>query len=85
MNVTLTPAQTESVLSQAKAEVVQAILTEYRDRLTLVSRKETAKLLKVNPRTIDSMGIPRVSLCVGKRICYRMSDIAACIEANLER
>jgi|APGre2960657404_1045060.scaffolds.fasta_scaffold280427_2 hypothetical protein len=85
MNITLTPEQLETVLSQARAEIVQHILTECRDRITLISRSQAAGLLNVEPRTMDAMGIPRVSLCVGKRIGYRLSDIVSYIEANLER
>jgi hypothetical protein len=85
MNVTLTAAQLEQIMDEAKADIVKAVLTEYRDRITLVSKSQAAGLLNVEPRTMDAMGIPRVALCVGKRIGYRLSDIAAVIEANIER
>jgi hypothetical protein len=85
MNITLTPEQLETVLSQARAEIVQHILTECRDRITLISRSQAAGLLNVEPRTLDAIGIPRAAFCVGKIIRYRLADIASFIEANLEK
>ena len=85
MNITLTPSQLESVLAEAKAEIVKSILTEYRDRITLVSKAQAAGLLNVEGKTLDAIGMPRVVISAKSKIAYRLSDIADFIEANLER
>jgi len=85
MNITLTPDQLQSVLNQARAEVVQTILAKHGDELTLISKAQAAGLLDVDGKTLDSMGIPRVVLCAKKKIAYRLCDIKAFIESNIER
>lgn len=81
----LTASQVEQILDEAKAEVVNHLLTEYREKIQLVSKSQAAGLLDVDSKTLDSLPIPRVVLAAKKKISYRLSDIKAYIEANLER
>jgi hypothetical protein len=85
MNITLTEDQLECLISEARAEIVASILAKHTDRLTLVSKAQAAGLLDVDGKTLDSMGIPRVVLATKKKIAYRLSDLEAFIEKNVER
>jgi hypothetical protein len=82
--LTLTPEQLDTVLAEAKAEVVATIMAKHSEKLTLVSKAQAAGLLDVDGKTLDSMGIPRVVLASKKKIAYRLSDIAEFIEKNIE-
>lgn len=84
-SITLTPAQLDAVLDEAKAEIVATVLAKHGDKLTLISKAQAAGLLDVDGKTLDSMGIPRVVLAAKKKIAYRLCDIAEFIEKNIER
>jgi hypothetical protein len=82
--ISLSPAQLDELIATARAEIVASVLAKQHDRLTLVSKAQAAGLLDVDGKTLDSMGIPRVVLSAKKKIAYRLSDLEAFIEANVE-
>lgn len=83
--LTLTPAQLDTVLDEAKAEVVATIMAKHGADLTLVSKAQAAGLLDVDSKTLDTLPIPRVVIAAKKKIAYRLSDLVKFIEDNIER
>jgi hypothetical protein len=82
--ITLTPDQLETLLDQTRTELVAKLMAESRDAITLLSPAQAAGLLDVNPRTLITIGIPRVVLNP-KVIKYRLADIIALLDANSEK
>jgi len=83
--ITLTPAQLDDLIQTARAEIVASILAKQSDRLALVSKAQAAGLLDIDSKTLDSLPIPRVVIAAKKKIAYRLADLAAFIERNIER
>ena len=85
MTLELTKAQTAELIESARREMVERLMIEYRGAVTLLSVQQTAGLLDCNPKTLLSMGIPRVVLVPNKVIKYRLADLQQFIQDNLEK
>jgi hypothetical protein len=83
--ISLTDTQLDELIQTARAEIVASILAKQSDRLTLVSKAQAAGLLDIDSKTLDSLPIPRVVIAAKKKIAYRLADLAAFIERNIER
>lgn len=83
MQAELTDAEKRELLSAVRFDLVNKLIKAHGEELQLVSRAQAAGILDVTPATLDKLIVlPRVS--IGKRVCYRLSDIRHFIESNTE-
>jgi hypothetical protein len=83
--ITLSPPQLKDLLDETRKELVGTILADHGDALKLVSPSQAAGILDVTTTTLGRLPIPRVVIDAKRMVRYRLSDIRAFIEANLER
>jgi hypothetical protein len=83
--ITLTSAQLDELVATSRREIVASVLSEHGDKLALVSKAQAAGMLDVDSKTLDSLPIPRVVIVAKKKIAYRLADLAAFIERNMEQ
>ena len=82
--ITLTPAQLDTLMAQVRADLVAKLMAEHKEAITLLSPAQAAGLLDINPQTLRGTDCPRVVIAP-KVIKYRLSDITALIQRNLEQ
>lgn len=62
--------------------LVNAILEENRESLSLLSPAQVCGLLDVSLKTLADLSIPRVTIVPGKIYRYRLADVKAWLESN---
>jgi predicted DNA-binding transcriptional regulator AlpA len=72
------------IADEAKGELVRELIEQNREAVQLLSPAQVCGILDMNPTTLNKTDMPRVVLSGGKMIRYRLSDVRAFIESNLE-
>ncbi len=86
ITVELTQDERKQVIKDATDALAERLYDESAvEELRLISKARAAGLLDVDPKTLDAMGIPRISLSNGKLVKYLACDIAAAIAARREK
>lgn len=63
--------------------LVERLLAENRESLSLLSPAQVSGLIDVNAKTLAEIkGLPRVTIIPGKIYRYRLADVKAWIERN---
>lgn len=71
----LTPSERIVFIQEARRELVDRLYNELAEDVQLVSKSRLAGLMDVDPKTLEAMGIPRVTL-TGKLAKYRLNTVA---------
>ena len=71
----LTPSERKTFICEARKELVDRLYNELSEDVQLVSKSRLAGLMDVDPKTLEAMGIPRVTL-TGKLAKYRLKTVA---------
>lgn len=80
----LTDKQIASLIKEARAELVERLITECKDELDLITTAQAAGILDVNPVTLSKLPIPRYVFVAGKLVKYRLSEVRAYVESRRE-
>lgn len=81
----LTDAERREFLKDARKELVERLYNELAIDVQTVSKARLAGLLDVDPKTLESIGMPRVPLTAGKLVKYRLSSVAQFLAEREER
>lgn len=81
MNLTLSRAQVDQVIEEAKAEIVSRLIGEAGE-VRLLSPTQTAALLDVTTNSLSKLHIPQIRLTPTSSIRYRLADVRSYIEKN---
>lgn len=91
-SITLTPAQEKQLMAEAKAELVEALITRKHpifkvgEEWDFLLECELCGILKINRRTLLTLKIPRYPVGTGNKIVYyRLSEAKAFIESLREK
>lgn len=80
--ITLTQLQTADIIETVKSGLIEALLLDLKSDLQLLTTPQVCGLLNVDPRTLLSLRIPRVTLKVGQ-YRYRACDVAKFINDRI--
>lgn len=78
--ITLSEAEREDFIREARREFVQTLIEKNADGFGLISRAQAGGILDVAPNTLASIpGLKPVELIPGKVVKYRLADIRALV------
>ena len=82
--ITITPELEAKIVKEARADLVNALLTKHKNEFNFISPSQAAGLLDISINTLLGLPIPRYAIVPRKIIKYRISEILAYLKTIKE-